>query len=147
VAIQTAQVAEMEASVGRAQFDLDRTVIVAPVSGRIAPLMMRAGDYASSGHAIAAIVSDQNWRIVVKFAGAASPWVESRSTRLVLHRIGSMEDPSWQDPQHLSRCSALDHCGGNLALRRSEYRLDQVGAPFPGGNRSGGLAEKRKGCS
>jgi multidrug efflux system membrane fusion protein len=65
VAVQTAQVAEMEAGVGRAQYDLDRTVIVAPVSGRIAPLVVRAGDYVNSGRAIAAIVSDRNWRVVV----------------------------------------------------------------------------------
>jgi membrane fusion protein, multidrug efflux system len=65
VAVQAAAVAEMQAAVGRAQYDLDRTVLVAPVSGRIAPLLVRAGDYVNSGHAVIAIVSDQNWRLVV----------------------------------------------------------------------------------
>jgi membrane fusion protein, multidrug efflux system len=65
IAVQTAAVAEMQAAVDRAQYDLDRTVLVAPVSGRIAPLSVRAGDYVNSGHAIIAIVSDQNWRLVV----------------------------------------------------------------------------------
>jgi membrane fusion protein, multidrug efflux system len=60
-----AAVAEMEAAVARAQYDLDRTVLVAPVSGRIAPLLVQAGDYLNSGHPIIAIVSDQNWRLVV----------------------------------------------------------------------------------
>jgi membrane fusion protein, multidrug efflux system len=55
----------MEAAVARAQYDLDRTVLVAPVSGRIAPLLVQAGDYLNSGHPIIAIVSDQNWRLVV----------------------------------------------------------------------------------
>jgi multidrug efflux system membrane fusion protein len=64
VAVQTAGVAEMEAAVARAQYDLDRTVLVAPVSGRIAPLVVRAGDYVNSGRAIIAIVPDQNWRLV-----------------------------------------------------------------------------------
>jgi multidrug efflux system membrane fusion protein len=65
VAVQTAAVTETEAAVGRAQYDLNRTVLVAPVSGRIAPLLVRAGDYVNSGHAIIALVSDQNWRLVV----------------------------------------------------------------------------------
>jgi Fusaric acid resistance protein family/HlyD family secretion protein len=42
--------------------------LIAPVSGRIAPLLVRAGDYVNSGHAIIAIVSDQNWRLVVNLA-------------------------------------------------------------------------------
>jgi len=123
VAVQTAEVAETEAGVGRAQYDLDRTVIVAPVSGRIAPLVVRAGDYVNSGRAIVAIVSDQNWRVVVNLP-ERHPWIESRSTCLVLHRIGSPENPSRQGSQYLLRGSAVNQHGGNLTLRRSQYRVD-----------------------
>jgi multidrug efflux system membrane fusion protein len=65
VSVQSATVSGAKAAVARAQYDLDRTVIVAPVSGRVAPLIVRPGDYLSAGHPVVAIVSDQNWRLVV----------------------------------------------------------------------------------
>ena len=65
VSVQSATVGGAKAAVARAQYDLDRTVIVAPVSGRVAPLIVRPGDYLSAGHPVVAIVSDQNWRLVV----------------------------------------------------------------------------------
>jgi membrane fusion protein, multidrug efflux system len=65
VSVQSATVSGAKAAVARAQYDLDRTVIVAPVSGRVAPLIVRAGDYLTAGHPVVAIVSDQNWRLVV----------------------------------------------------------------------------------
>jgi membrane fusion protein, multidrug efflux system len=63
--IRSAAVSGAKAAVARAQYDLDRTVIVAPVSGRVAPLIVRAGDYLTAGRSVVAIVSDQNWRLVV----------------------------------------------------------------------------------
>jgi membrane fusion protein, multidrug efflux system len=65
VFVQSAAVYGAKAAVARAQYDLDRTVIVAPVSGRVAPLIVRVGDYLNAGRPVVAIVSDQNWRLVV----------------------------------------------------------------------------------
>jgi multidrug efflux system membrane fusion protein len=65
VFVQSAAVYAAKAAVARAQYDLDRTVIVAPVSGRVAPLIVRVGDYLNAGRPVVAIVSDQNWRLVV----------------------------------------------------------------------------------
>lgn len=48
----------------KARYDLDRTRVAAPVAGRVAPLAMRAGDYAHAGKPLAALVSDDNWHIV-----------------------------------------------------------------------------------
>jgi membrane fusion protein, multidrug efflux system len=65
VAVQSASVYGAKAAVARAQYDLDRTVIVAPISGRIAPLIVRVGDYLTAGRPVVAIISDENWRLVV----------------------------------------------------------------------------------
>ena len=65
VSVQAASVAGARAAVARAKYDLDRTVLVAPVAGRVAPLIVRVGDYLTAGRPIVAIVSDENWRLVV----------------------------------------------------------------------------------
>jgi membrane fusion protein, multidrug efflux system len=65
VSMQSAAVAAAVAAVARAKYDLDRTVIVAPVSGRIAPLIVRVGDYLTAGRPAIAVVSNENWRLVV----------------------------------------------------------------------------------
>jgi multidrug efflux system membrane fusion protein len=65
VSVQSATVAAAAATVARAKYDLDRTVIVAPVSGRVAPLIVRAGDYLIAGRPAIAVVSNENWRLVV----------------------------------------------------------------------------------
>jgi multidrug efflux system membrane fusion protein len=65
VSVQSAMVAAATAAVARAKYDLDRTVVVAPVSGRVAPLIVRAGDYLTAGRAALAVVSNENWRLVV----------------------------------------------------------------------------------
>jgi multidrug efflux system membrane fusion protein len=65
VLVQSADVLGAKAAVARAQYNLDRTVIVAPVSGHVAPLIVRVGDYLNAGRPVVAIVSDQNWRLVV----------------------------------------------------------------------------------
>jgi multidrug efflux system membrane fusion protein len=65
VSVQSAAVNGAAAAVARAKYDLDRTVIVAPVSGHVAPLIVRVGDYLTAGRPVVAIVSDENWRLVV----------------------------------------------------------------------------------
>ena len=65
VSVESASVNGAAAAVARAKYDLDRTVIVAPVSGRVAPLIVRAGDYLTAGRPVVAVVSDENWRLVV----------------------------------------------------------------------------------
>jgi multidrug efflux system membrane fusion protein len=65
IIVQSASVHGAAAAVARAKYDLDRTVIVAPVSGHVAPLIVRVGDYLTAGRPVVAIVSDENWRLVV----------------------------------------------------------------------------------
>jgi len=65
VLVQTAAVNAATAAAARAKYDLDRTVIIAPVAGRVAPLIVRVGDYLTAGRPVIAIVSDENWRLVV----------------------------------------------------------------------------------
>ena len=65
ISVQAASVNEATAAVARAKYNLDQTVIVAPVSGRVAPLIVRVGDYLTAGRPVVAIVSDDNWRLVV----------------------------------------------------------------------------------
>ena len=64
VAVQTAVVHQAETRVAKAAYDLQRTTIYAPVSGRIAPLRIRQGQYVETGNLALAIVSTQNWRVV-----------------------------------------------------------------------------------
>jgi membrane fusion protein, multidrug efflux system len=45
------------------QYELQRTRIVSPVAGRVAPLTFRVGDMARAGEPLAAVVSATNWRI------------------------------------------------------------------------------------
>jgi membrane fusion protein, multidrug efflux system len=65
VFVQAAAVTAARAAVARAKYNLDCTVLVAPVSGRVAPLIVRVGDYLTAGRPVVAIVSDENWRLVV----------------------------------------------------------------------------------
>ena len=65
VFVQAAAVTAARAAVARARYSLDCTVLVAPVSGRVAPLIVRVGDYLTAGRPVVAIVSDENWRLVV----------------------------------------------------------------------------------
>jgi multidrug efflux system membrane fusion protein len=65
VSVQAAAVTGAKAAVARANYNLDCTVLVAPVTGRVAPLIIRVGDYLTAGRPVVAIVSDENWRLVV----------------------------------------------------------------------------------
>ena len=50
----------------QAKYELSRTHVLAPVAGRIAPLTVRAGDFAQAGAPIAAVVSRENWRLMAE---------------------------------------------------------------------------------
>jgi multidrug efflux system membrane fusion protein len=65
VFVQAAAVTAARAAVARAKYNLDCTALVAPVSGRVAPLIVRVGDYLTAGRPVVAIVSEENWRLVV----------------------------------------------------------------------------------
>ena len=64
VAVQTAVIHQAETRVAEAAYDLRRTIIYAPVSGWIAPLKIRRGQFVRTGVLALAIVSTQNWRVV-----------------------------------------------------------------------------------
>ncbi len=50
----------------QAKYDVERTRILSPVAGRVAPLRVRAGDYARAGEPVAAVVSTEDWRITAE---------------------------------------------------------------------------------
>jgi len=64
VAVQTAVIHQAETLVAKADYDLRRTIIYAPVSGWIARLRFRRGQYVETGTVALAIVSTQNWRVI-----------------------------------------------------------------------------------
>jgi len=67
LATQTYKIKEAEASAGLAKLDLLRTVVVAPVNGRIAKKNVDAGKYIQQGQPLMSIVDDGNLWIVANF--------------------------------------------------------------------------------
>jgi membrane fusion protein, multidrug efflux system len=64
IVVRGAQVAQAQAGVAKAGFELRKTTVRAPISGRVAPLKVRLGAYVSSGVVAIAIISSENWRVV-----------------------------------------------------------------------------------
>jgi membrane fusion protein, multidrug efflux system len=64
IVVQGAMVAQAQARVAKADFELRKTTVRAPVSGRVAPLRVRLGAYVSSGVVAIAVISSENWRVV-----------------------------------------------------------------------------------
>ncbi|GGF70715.1 membrane protein [Azorhizobium oxalatiphilum] len=96
VEVRQAEDVATASALDKAQYDLAHTRILAPVSGRAAPLTVRTGDYATAGKALAAVVSNDNWHIMaavderhlsrlkvgqsVWFSIASDPWRPHRGT-------------------------------------------------------------------
>ena len=64
IVVRGAQVAQAQAGVAKAGFELRKTTVRAPVSGQVAPLKVRLGAYVSSGVVAIAIISSEYWRVV-----------------------------------------------------------------------------------
>lgn len=64
VVVQQAQIAVAEAALAEAQYNLDRTRIVAASAGVVAPYTAKVGDYAKVATPVMAIVADDGWRLV-----------------------------------------------------------------------------------
>ncbi|MFG1191522.1 HlyD family secretion protein [Xanthobacter flavus] len=64
VTVRRAEQATAAQALAKASYELSRTRIVSPVKGRVAPLTVRTGDYATAGKPLAAVVSDLDWHIV-----------------------------------------------------------------------------------
>lgn len=64
VTVRRAEQATAIQALDKANYELSRTTITSPVEGRVAPLTVRSGDYATAGKALAAVVSDINWHVV-----------------------------------------------------------------------------------
>jgi membrane fusion protein, multidrug efflux system len=73
VGVQTAIVHQAEATLAKANYDLSCTRVTAPVSGRIAPLIIRAGQTVQATSVTVAIVSNHNWRIVANIPNRYLP--------------------------------------------------------------------------
>ncbi len=65
--VHEAAIATAEAGIALAQYDLDRTRILAPVDGSIVSLTLRAGDRASTGVPLIGMVDDAAWRIIANY--------------------------------------------------------------------------------
>jgi multidrug efflux pump subunit AcrA (membrane-fusion protein) len=90
IVVRGAQVAQAQAGVAKAGFELRKTTLRAPVSGQVAPLKVRLGAYVSSGVVAIAIISSENWRVVANLPERISPGVEGRTKGLVLRELGPM---------------------------------------------------------
>ena len=64
---QTYRIKEADASAGLAKLDLSRTVVTAPISGRIAKKNVDAGKYIQQGQPLLAIVDDSDLWIVANY--------------------------------------------------------------------------------
>jgi multidrug efflux system membrane fusion protein len=64
IVVRGAVVAQAQAGVAKADFELRKTTVRAPVPGQVAPLKVRLGAYVSSGVVAVAIISSQGWRVV-----------------------------------------------------------------------------------
>lgn len=68
VEVRRAELAAAAAVLDRVSYDLSRTRILAPVSGRIAPFEARPGDQVAVGQAVLTLVTDADWRLVANVA-------------------------------------------------------------------------------
>ena len=64
VAVQSAQVQQVQAAVAKAQWELSRTEVKSEVRGRVAPFVIRPGSFLQAGRSVLAIVTNNNWRVV-----------------------------------------------------------------------------------
>jgi multidrug efflux system membrane fusion protein len=64
VAVQSAEMKQVETTVAKAEWELTRTQVRSPVSGRVAPFQIRAGSFLEAGKSVLAIVTADNWRVV-----------------------------------------------------------------------------------
>lgn len=64
VQVRQTEVMSAQAALDRARYELDRTRIVAPAAGRVAPFEARIGTHLAVGQPVLAVVTDQGWRVV-----------------------------------------------------------------------------------
>jgi multidrug efflux system membrane fusion protein len=65
VAVQNAEVQRGETAVAKAEWELTKTEIKSPARGRVAPFQIRPGTFLEVGKSVLAIVTADNWRIMV----------------------------------------------------------------------------------
>lgn len=64
VLVEIANIAVAEADLAEAEYGLSRTRITAAADGVVAPYQVKAGDYATVGSAVMAIVASRGWRVI-----------------------------------------------------------------------------------
>jgi multidrug efflux system membrane fusion protein len=84
VEVTTAEIAVAQAALDRAQYDLDRTKLVTPYAGSIAPFEARIGNHIAVGQAVLAVVTDRNWRVVANVTERHLPRVAPGQAVLVM---------------------------------------------------------------
>lgn len=63
--VQRALIGQAQAASAQSEYDLKKTIVFAPTSGRVATLRIRVGQYATVGKPAVAIVADNRWRVIV----------------------------------------------------------------------------------
>lgn len=64
VAVATSSIGVAEAALASSQYDLSRTIVTAPLPGRVAPFTVRRGDYLQTGTPVMALVTGNRRRVV-----------------------------------------------------------------------------------
>ncbi len=64
VSVATSSIGVAEAALARNRYDLSRTLVTAPVAGRVAPFTVRLGDYLATGTPVMALVTGERRRVV-----------------------------------------------------------------------------------
>jgi membrane fusion protein, multidrug efflux system len=84
VRVSAAQLGVAQAALDRAQYDMDRTHLVTPYAGRIAPFEARVGNHIAVGQSVLAVVTDRNWRVIANVTERHLPRVAPGQTVLVM---------------------------------------------------------------
>jgi len=97
LAAQQAAILQATAQLRTAQWQLSRTVIVAPIDGTINNLTLQVGDTATAGQPLIGIVAAHAWRIIANYkqgylgqlhpGGTAWIWLDTHPWRLYRARI------------------------------------------------------------
>jgi multidrug efflux system membrane fusion protein len=100
VAVMTANLHAARAALARALYRLSKTAVAAPQPGRVAPFVVRSGDYLQIGTAVMAVVTEEGRRVVANMAErhlsrirpGQRAWVTLGSQPWVLHlgRVASV---------------------------------------------------------
>jgi multidrug resistance efflux pump len=68
IKVRSVGIKQIEATIRKAAYELARTEVRSPVSGRVAPFQARPGTILEVGKPVLALVSTDNWRVVANIS-------------------------------------------------------------------------------